>query len=624
MANGTPLTSYPGWQILRPIGSGSYGSVYELSRSVGDVTERAALKVIPIPHDDSEIDYLRSSGMTDAQISQSFYQQVRSVSSEYNLMSKIRSNPNVVRCDDFMVIPRSGGIGWNICIRMELLTPMLKRMDLVRNETMVIQFGIDLCNALVACHNSNIIHRDIKPQNIFVGPDGTFKLGDFGIARTMENTTKATAGMGTYSYMAPEIVHGQSYGKNADIYSLGLVMYWLLNERRAPFLPLPPAVPLHQDQEAAQQRRFSGERIPYPKYGSAELQAIVLKACAYDPRNRYSTAGEFMNALLQLQRARGGAPVRRPVPVPPPVWPQPTRPDPGKTGNPPPAKKKSNILLPTILIALIILVVAAILWIIVANYDTTEDADSRDTEISLQTPEPPETIPSPSPPQTSGTQPTEPEEPTVTQTGWHIGQGKYGESYINGKQEVCLHSDVNDITYIDASGNTTYIQMDLSVSNPQIMGINDQGIYVAYLADRADGRAVHKIAHYSFSGKETLLDASCNKFSFENGYIIFEHTREYVYPHQVTVITPEDKHVDLGDEIWDIETIDGEIYYLLDGGYGVNTAYIMRFHETSPQCTGSISLPSQNIMELGFIDSKIQLYADGVRQYYNLNGNPIS
>ena len=62
----------------------------------------------------------------------------------------------------------------------------------------------------------------------------------------------------------------------------------------------------------------------------------------------------------------------------------------------------------------------------------------------------------------------------------------------------------------------------------------------------------------------------------------------------------------------------------MDGGYGVNTAYIMRFHETSPQCTGSISLPSQNIMELGFIDSKIQLYADGVRQYYNLNGKPIS
>lgn len=68
------------------------------------------------------------------------------------------------------------------------------------------------------CKKHNIIHRDIKPANIFASGNGDYKLGDFGIAKTIEQTSGGTK-IGTYDYMAPEVYHDQPYGNTADIYS---------------------------------------------------------------------------------------------------------------------------------------------------------------------------------------------------------------------------------------------------------------------------------------------------------------------------------------------------------------------------------------------------------------------
>ena len=304
---------WPGWETVRRIGSGGFGTVYEIQQDIYGDVEKAALKVITIPHCEDEVDYLRCKGLTDDNITQTFHRQVADISREYKLMAKMRDNPNVVRCDDFRDIPHEDGLCWDIYIKMELLTPLMKCLDKVQTEEQIRRLGMDMCNALVACQEKNIIHRDIKPQNIFLSDKGQFKLGDFGIARTAERTTRATAGIGTYSYMAPEVEKNEAYGKTADIYSLGLVLYWLLNERRSPFEPLPPAVPGYGDEENARNRRFSGEQIPAPKNGSEELKAIVLKACAYDPRERYQSAKDMLSALEALKVDT--APVEEPVPV---------------------------------------------------------------------------------------------------------------------------------------------------------------------------------------------------------------------------------------------------------------------------------------------------------------------
>lgn len=179
---------------------------------------------------------------------------------------------------------------------MELLTPLKKVLPTEYSEQTVIAIGKDLCTALTACEKEHIIHRDIKPENILVSEDGVFKLGDFGVAKiAMENGTGTVTG--TIGYMAPEISKHEAYGPTVDIYSLGMVLYWMMNERTLPFLPMPPQIPTAMQHQEASSRRFRGEALPAPKNGSEALKQVVLKACAYHPEGRYHTADEMLSDL---------------------------------------------------------------------------------------------------------------------------------------------------------------------------------------------------------------------------------------------------------------------------------------------------------------------------------------
>ena len=291
--------TWPGWETVRLIGRGSFGAVYEIQREVFGETERAALKVISIPQNEGDIDEMYSDGHDDESITKIINGHMESVVAEYTLMRKMNGCTNIVNCEDIRYVQHDDGIGWDLFIKMELLTPLTKALDQYVPEETVINIGQDICNALIICKQHRIIHRDIKPQNIFVSPYGDYKLGDFGIAKTVEKTMGGTK-IGTYKYMAPEVYNNQAYGSAADIYSLGLVLYWLLNERRLPFLPLPPQKIGAGMEEKAREMRLAGEELPLPKHGSSELKAIVMKACAYDPRDRFRSAAEMLDALEEI------------------------------------------------------------------------------------------------------------------------------------------------------------------------------------------------------------------------------------------------------------------------------------------------------------------------------------
>ena len=168
-------------------------------------------------------------------------------------------------------------------------------------EEDVIQLGIDLCKALEYCQKQNIIHRDIKPENIFVSRFGEFKLGDFGIARELERTMSGLSKKGTFSYMAPEMYKGEPYDAKVDIYSLGIVLYKLRNHNRLPFISLEKQLITYRDKENALNRRMSGENPPRPAEAGEGLADIILKACAYDRKDRFETAEEFREALEALK-----------------------------------------------------------------------------------------------------------------------------------------------------------------------------------------------------------------------------------------------------------------------------------------------------------------------------------
>ena len=232
---------WPGWETVKLIGKGGFGSVYEIRRDLFGNPESAALKVITIPQSQGEIDELRAEGHNQASIETTYAQHMQSIVGEYSMMRKLNSCPNIVGCDDVRYEQHPDGIGWDIFIKMELLKPIMTNLPASVSESTVVKAGKDLCNALVTCKRFNVIHRDIKPQNIFLSETGDFKLGDFGIAKAVEKTMGGTK-IGTYKYMAPEVYNNQPYGSAADIYSLGLVLYWMLNEHRLPF---PAPAPCH-------------------------------------------------------------------------------------------------------------------------------------------------------------------------------------------------------------------------------------------------------------------------------------------------------------------------------------------------------------------------------------------
>ncbi len=286
------------WKIEELIGEGSFGKVYRITKEDFGHIYEAALKIIEIPQNTSEIENIRSEGMDDKSIYSYFYGIVEDIIKEFELMSKLKGNTNIVSYEDHMISSKDDGPGWKISIRMELLTPLEKYMKkntfLIRD---VVQLGIDICRSIELCQKKNIIHRDIKPGNIFVTEFGDYKLGDFGIARQLEKTSYAMSKKGTYDFMAPEIYKGTPYDSTVDIYSLGIVMYRYLNNNRMPFLPLCPLPITYSDKEKAMLLRIGGADMKPPCNGGNKLTEIILKACAYEPVNRYKNASDMRKDL---------------------------------------------------------------------------------------------------------------------------------------------------------------------------------------------------------------------------------------------------------------------------------------------------------------------------------------
>ena len=286
------------WVLHKKLGEGSFGKVYEVIREDFGETYRAALKIITVPQSEAEIQAALEEGMSPREAEQYFYSMVEDIVREFALMAKVKGTAHVVSYEDHQVVCHEQGIGWDILIRMEELTPLLAYAyahPFTRRD--VIRLGIHMCRSLELCQKYNIIHRDIKPENIFVSENGDFKLGDFGIARTVEKTMSGLSKKGTYNYMAPEVYKGLEYGFSVDIYSLGIVLYRLLNKNRVPFLPPAPQPLTYGNREQALARRMSGETLTPPCYGSGRLGEIVLKAAAYDPKDRYSSPGQMRQEL---------------------------------------------------------------------------------------------------------------------------------------------------------------------------------------------------------------------------------------------------------------------------------------------------------------------------------------
>lgn len=287
------------WEVTELVGAGSFGKVYKITRTgLNNFKEESALKVIRIPQNASDYQSALSEGMDDESVSAYFESIVSELSNEFALMSRLKGNTNIVSFEDYEVVKIPDDFGWEIFIRMEFLTPLT---TYIAQNTITVKdvarIGADICRALELCEREKIIHRDIKPENIFVSAHGDYKLGDFGIAKRLENVSVSLTKKGTLSYMAPEVYKGQPYTSSVDLYSLGIVLYRLLNYNRNPFMPPYPERIHYNDREEARLRRMSGEEMAPPANAPEDFAKVILKACAYDPADRFPDAKSMRLAI---------------------------------------------------------------------------------------------------------------------------------------------------------------------------------------------------------------------------------------------------------------------------------------------------------------------------------------
>lgn len=347
---------WPGWTAVKLLGKGSFGAVYEIHRTIRrnsfgisdaestaqdiqsgitdaeagkqgeetvrlnaeslpeyfefpasaiETTEKAALKVLRVPESDLEIEQIELLGMSHEDTGGFYEKQVAAIRNEIRIMQKFVGNSHLVSYEDYVIRKRPESIGWDIYIRMELLTALPDYVEQhPLDEQTTLKMALDISEGLRDCHERGIIHRDIKPQNVFVTEEGRFKLGDFGVSRAMPGTQSVLSFKGTLAYMAPEVYRMASTDARSDIYSLGVVLYQCLNDNRLPFVPetiTPESI------ETAKLRRLNGEKVPAPAHGSPDLQSIVGVSLSFRPEDRFQTAKAMHTALLAVSGSDGSS-----------------------------------------------------------------------------------------------------------------------------------------------------------------------------------------------------------------------------------------------------------------------------------------------------------------------------
>jgi serine/threonine protein kinase len=285
------------YEILKEIGQGGQSTAYKARDPKID-------RIVAIKQ-------MRSMGRIDPSLHQEF---VTRFMREAQAAGRL-SHPNIA------VIYDVGDINGEPYIAMEYIDGTHLGEILMREFPLsldrVVQIFSQLCTGLEYAHKNGIIHRDIKPANIMLTQDGQVKIVDFGIAKlSSSNLTQTGYILGTPSYMSPELIMGKAIDHRSDIFSVGVMLYETLTSQ-LPFVGHNPTTIIYKIVHEAHPPVFHQQpTLP------SEVEAIVQKALAKNPEQRYQNCSELMVDLKRVQ-AQPVAPVVASVvaPVAAPVLP---------------------------------------------------------------------------------------------------------------------------------------------------------------------------------------------------------------------------------------------------------------------------------------------------------------
>jgi serine/threonine protein kinase len=273
------------YELQGKLGTGGMGTVYRAKDTRSGQT--VAIKLLH-PHLASDPEYVRR-----------FKREAR--------IARSLNSPNIVRVLDF------GQDGESQYIVMEYVEGQTLGQLVQKQGPLPIDQAISIASQVAAAldeaHKHSVVHRDIKPQNIIIAPNGVVKVTDFGVARVLGETTMTQHGtfMGTAPYMAPDHIFG-GVDTRSDIYSLGIVLYQMLTGA-VPFNADTPWATLELHKSASLPP-VNGLRTDAPPW----LVRITNRCLEKRPDRRFKTPGELMNALW-AQGKGSGPPLPRPAPA---------------------------------------------------------------------------------------------------------------------------------------------------------------------------------------------------------------------------------------------------------------------------------------------------------------------
>jgi serine/threonine protein kinase len=298
-------------EIIGQIGRRSGTTVYAVKSTKSD--HNYVLKHISVPESQKHVSALIFSGAaSDEQAAQEYYQNVVSdYQEELELLETLSTSPNLSCFHSYEIKPKTEGVGFDVYLLAEDRTT-LDQYLLPKAITQVnaVNLAMDLCSALNDLRNAGLIHRDVKPSNIFLNNQGHFMLGDMGIARIDQLKYCSMPESMLSPYSAPELFELMAnVNETIDIYSIGLILYRIYNGNHAPF----------EDEQtsaaSADKLRITGQEMPAPMFADYEIAEIIRKACAFKPEDRYQNPDEMKQALVDymMRNQVGETPIIPPI-----------------------------------------------------------------------------------------------------------------------------------------------------------------------------------------------------------------------------------------------------------------------------------------------------------------------
>lgn len=286
-------------------------SVYSVKSTRSD--QLYVLKHISVPESQKQVEALILTGAAaDSESAQAYYQQVvADYQAELEQMEALANSPNLDAFRSYEIRPKEDGVGFDVFLLAEFRTTLeqyLLKTDITHASA--VNLAMDLCSALADLRAAGLIHRDVKPSNIYLSAQGHFMLGDMGLAKVEDLKYCSMPESMLSPFSAPELFDLMAnVNETIDLYAVGLILYRIYNGNHAPLEDEKTSA------KAADKLRITGQALPAPMFADYEMAGIISKACAFKPEDRYQTPDALKAAIsdYMLRNQVGDTPITPPI-----------------------------------------------------------------------------------------------------------------------------------------------------------------------------------------------------------------------------------------------------------------------------------------------------------------------